>query len=424
MLHPGRPLLYADWLPSEPSEPIDEDAPSGAPSGAPPAAHRPPSPPPPSDSDAVSVSSFGASSLGGSRDASPGGLKRRNSLKTGGQLIKVGHFRGYDRKRRGSVKAGARAGGGGGAHAYVEATDHAALKAAAEAHQAALNAALLDAQPAGQLADPAMLSRLVLFPTAIEHLCRIARILGRPRGSALLVGVGGSGRRSLCKLACHVEGVELHMPTAGSAKEYGHVEWREDLRRAATRAGVDGAPVALMLSDAHIKDEALLEDVQRLLDGCEVPALLTDEETEAACSRLRAEAAREGRDPEGSMRAWLLERTHHHLHLVFAFSPIGASLRRWLRVCPALGGCTSIDVYDEWPRDALQAVAESELRGTPGFDAPLLESVVEACVTAHAGALALSRRYLAEQVSASDCFRLLPIASDRFRLLPVASDRF
>lgn len=51
--------------------------------------------------------------------------------------------------------------------------------------------------------------KLVMFLDAIEHVSRICRVIRLPLGNGLLLGVGGSGRQSLARLATFMEEFDL-----------------------------------------------------------------------------------------------------------------------------------------------------------------------------------------------------------------------
>ena len=57
--------------------------------------------------------------------------------------------------------------------------------------------------------NPSNKMNLVLFLNAIQHVIRIVRIVSTAYGHALLVGVGGSGRKSLAILSASIAGMEL-----------------------------------------------------------------------------------------------------------------------------------------------------------------------------------------------------------------------
>ena len=75
------------------------------------------------------------------------------------------------------------------------------------------------------------------------------------------------------------------------------------------------------------------------------------------------------------MFAYFIERCKNNLHIVLCFSPIGDSLRNRCRNFPSLVNCTSIDWFSEWPKDALESVAEQFLA-----DVDLETDVRKACV--------------------------------------------
>lgn len=82
---------------------------------------------------------------------------------------------------------------------------------------------------------------LVLFENALEHATRIHRVIRMDQGHTLLVGVGGSGRQSLARLAAFAAGCEVFEITL--SRGYGEEEFREDLKQLYFKLGIDNKKV-------------------------------------------------------------------------------------------------------------------------------------------------------------------------------------
>jgi dynein heavy chain len=80
---------------------------------------------------------------------------------------------------------------------------------------------------------------LVLFDQAMEHISRICRIIIQPVGSALLVGVGGSGKQSLGKLSAFILGYDVARIMVTS--NYKLSDLKVDIQGMFTKATVAGA---------------------------------------------------------------------------------------------------------------------------------------------------------------------------------------
>ena len=175
--------------------------------------------------------------------------------------------------------------------------------------------------------------KLVLFLFAVQHVCKISRVLQMPRGNALLAGVGGSGRQSVTRLAAHLSDMEVF--SIEVSKSYSLVDWREDIKKVLKRAGMEGKATVFLFADTQIKQEAYLEDINGLLNAGEVPNLFENSEKAEIADKVREAARNEGLDGDGTpttLFAYFVNRCRAMLHMCLAMSPIGDAFRTRLRM--------------------------------------------------------------------------------------------
>ena len=92
-----------------------------------------------------------------------------------------------------------------------------------------------------------------MFLDACDHVSRISRVLRQPQGNALLLGVGGSGRQSLSRLATYISNYKIYQIEV--VKGYNMTNWRDNMKTCLMQAGVEGKPTVFLFCDTQIINE-------------------------------------------------------------------------------------------------------------------------------------------------------------------------
>ena len=107
---------------------------------------------------------------------------------------------------------------------------------------------------------------LVLFEDAMSLICRVIQVLlilhhndhhnqinramESPRSNLLLVGVGGSGKQSLSRLAAYISSMEVFQMTL--SKGYGIPDMMKDLATLYIKTGIKNIGTVFLMSDAQV----------------------------------------------------------------------------------------------------------------------------------------------------------------------------
>ncbi|XP_032430935.1 dynein axonemal heavy chain 9 [Xiphophorus hellerii] len=237
---------------------------------------------------------------------------------------------------------------------------------------------------------------LVLFEDAMAHICRINRILESPRGNALLVGVGGSGKQSLTRLAAFISNLEVFQITL--RKSYSLADLKTDLASLYIKAGVKNVGTVFLMTDGQVADEKFLVLVNDLLASGEIPDLFPDDEVENIIGSVRPEVRSLGlMDTRENCWKFFIDRVRRQLKVALCFSPVGSKLRDRSRKFPAVVNCTAIDWFHEWPREALESVSLRFLQEVENIEPQVKESVSRFMAYVHTSVNQTSTEYLANE---------------------------
>lgn len=201
---------------------------------------------------------------------------------------------------------------------------------------------------------------LVLFDDALKHLLRIVRLIETPRGSGLLVGVGGSGKQSLTRLAAFIARSRCFQITL--TKQYNTNSLMDDIRELYRNAGHKKQSTTFLFTENEIKDEVFLEIINSILSTGEVPGLFAKDELLAMTTDLRMDFLRDRPDQEETpenLKQYFTDTVRDNLHIIVCMSPMSPKFSARARKFPGLFSGPTIDWFLGWPEDALTSVSKS-----------------------------------------------------------------
>lgn len=207
---------------------------------------------------------------------------------------------------------------------------------------------------------PSKKMELVLFNDALEHLLRINRLMEMPRGSGMLVGVGGSGKQSLTRLSSYISRC-VHFQIV-LTKQYNKNAFLEDMKNLYKNAGHLRKPTTFLFTESEIKDEVFLEFVNSILLTGDIPGLFAKDEIMAITADLRNTFLKERHgqeDTQDNLKQFFIDKVRDNLHLMMCMSPMNPKFPVRARKFPGIISCPTIDWFLPWPADALVALSKA-----------------------------------------------------------------
>jgi hypothetical protein len=205
---------------------------------------------------------------------------------------------------------------------------------------------------------------LDFHPSDATQILRLSRILGRPRGHAIVAGPAGTGKKTLVHLASSLVRCRYELVDGRSNQLQSDIAAM--LRRVYETSGIEGKNVVIHVAFANCASTAAIKAIVQLL--CR-PSIETFSEAERHL--LVRKAAAMGNSFDTSLRAMstaqittrLLERVHRRIRLVVTVTadPISRTLPLIWQNNPSVRDQMAVLWQRPWCADMLAQTAATEL---------------------------------------------------------------
>ena len=202
--------------------------------------------------------------------------------------------------------------------------------------------------------------QLVLFPQAVQQVLRMVRVLQAPGAHALLVGVSGSGRRSLSRLAAFICDTAVFQP--GASAQLLLADFQDVMRAVLRNCIRKDESTLLLVSEGQITDERFLVEISELMGTGWVEGLFPKEELDLMAAAVAKQLRSAGTDGRAPALEVMKARALANAHVAFCVSPVDDVLRSRIRRFPALLKGAAIAVFRPWSYSALVRVGEAFIK--------------------------------------------------------------
>lgn len=224
--------------------------------------------------------------------------------------------------------------------------------------------------------------KLFFFQNAINHLCRICRILKFPSGgNILLVGIGG--KKTLSRLASFMCNFKVH--EIKNQNDYNMNEFHKDLKNLFIKTGIDNQEYVLLIHESEIADEELFVPLNEFLAFGSIKNIFDDDENKMIINRIRNKLNSNGERNEKDHVIWkyFIEKVQSSLKVILCFSPLGKKFKLMIRKFPSLIYRMKIDWFHDWPESALISVASLFIDDIDVIDANIKIKIAEFVAVSH-----------------------------------------